>query len=44
VIEREDFAHMEGFQVEDGEYVLRYSYGNKDFTLNKTVKSSGLKR
>jgi hypothetical protein len=44
VVEREDFAPMEGFQVEDGEYVLCYSYGNKDFKRNKTVKSTGLKK
>jgi hypothetical protein len=42
VVESEQFAHMDGFQVEDGEYTLRYSYGNKNFKLNKTVKSTGL--
>ena len=37
LVEREDLSAMPDMDVEDGNYVLRYSLDNKDFNLNRRV-------
>ncbi len=36
-IEKEELAPTPGITVEDGDYVLRYSFENRDHKLNKTL-------
>ena len=36
-IEKEELSPIPGMAVEDGDYVLRYSFENRDHKLNRTV-------
>jgi hypothetical protein len=39
---REELSPMSGVVVDDGEYVLNYAYGGRDYALNRRVVSGRL--
>ena len=43
VIEGEELSPMSGMVVEDGDYVLMYSFDNRDFKFNRRVVGGRLK-
>jgi hypothetical protein len=43
VVEGEELSPISSLGVEDGDYVLTYSFGSKDFKLNRKVTGGRLR-